>query len=173
MGPLGGIMKRISLITRVRMSWMFGKGWKLAAVKGRVLLSLLFIISGAFKLVGFAGFVGYVGSFGIPFETLVAGVVVAIEILGGLALFLGFHARIAAWVLSIFVFLTILVAHRDVGDQAQMTAALKNLAIIGGLVYVAKFGSGPWSLSKSGSCPCCDDDCVCTSKDSPESNRVA
>jgi putative oxidoreductase len=155
------------------MSWMFGKGWKLAPVKGRILLSLLFIISGSFKLVGFAGFVGYVGSFGIPFATLVAGLVVAIEILGGLALLLGFHARIAAWVLGLFVFGTIVVAHRDIGDQAQLTQALKNFAIIGGLVYVAKYGSGPWSLSKSDTCPCCDDDCVCGPKDSAVSNTLA
>jgi putative oxidoreductase len=141
---------------------IIGAGWKYAPVKGRVLLSLLFIILGAGKLMGFSGFVGYVESFGIPAATAVAALVVAIEVLGGLALLLGFHARIAAWVLGLFVFATILVAHRDIGDQAQLTQALKNFAIIGGLVYVAKYGSGPWSLAKSDACGCCNDgNCSC------------
>lgn len=130
-------------------------------MKGRVLLSLLFIIAGAFKVIGFAGATAYTASFGLPYPAIVTGVVAAVELIGGIMLLVGFHARIAAVLLGVFVFATIIVAHRDLADQTQLTAALKNLAIIGGLAYVWRFGSGPWSLSSGSGCACCEDTCTC------------
>lgn len=152
------------------MTWKYGSWGTLLPLKGRVLLSLLFIILGFGKLMGFAGTAGYFGSIGLPMPEVTTALVILIEVGGGLMLLLGFHARAAAWALAIFTFLATIIAHRDIGDQMQLTAALKNLAIIGGLVYVIKYGSGPWSLSKGGSgkCGCCDDgSCVC---DKPGSN---
>ncbi|MBI5645259.1 DoxX family protein [Candidatus Kaiserbacteria bacterium] len=137
----------------------------MAPIKGRALISLVFIILGATKLVGFASTVGYMASLGLPAPTALAALVILIEIGGGLALLLGFHARLAAWMLSLFVLGTIIVAHRNLSDPMQLTQALKNLAIIGGLIYVAKYGSGAWSLSRGSGCGCCDDgSCVCDSK---------
>lgn len=127
-------------------------------------MSLLFIMAGFGKLMGFAGTVGFMGSLGFPMPTVVAALVIAIELGGGLALLLGFHARTAALALAVFTFLATLIAHRDIADQMQQTMALKNLAIVGGLLFVAKYGSGKWSLSKGGAgkCGCCDDgSCVC------------
>lgn len=146
------------------MTWKYGSWGAYLPVKGRVLMSLLFIILGFGKLMGFAGTVGFMGSLGLPMPAVTTALVIAIELGGGLALLLGFHARTAALVLAVFTFLATLIAHRDIADQMQLTAALKNLAIIGGLIYVAKFGSGRWSLSKGGAgkCGCCDDgSCVC------------
>lgn len=142
--------------------WTYGSYGKYLPVKGRAFMGLLFFILGITKVTGFAGFAGYVGSLGLPMPEVVAGLVVLIEIVGGAMLILGFHARIAAWVLALFVFATILVAHRNIGDPMQLTQALKNLAIVGGLIYVVKYGSGAWSLSKGSACGCCGtDECVC------------
>lgn len=144
------------------MTWKYGSWGKYLPVKGRVLISLLFIIAGWGKLMGFSGTAGYMASLGFPMPELVAVLVIVIELGGGIALALGVHARAVALALAVFTLLATLIAHRDIGDQMQLTQALKNLAVIGGLIYVAKYGSGMWSLGRSASCGCCDhDSCVC------------
>lgn len=146
------------------MTWKYGSWGKYAPLMGRVFLSLVFIIAGWGKLAGFSGAVGYIASLGLPMPELMTLLAIIAELGGGLALLFGFHTRAAAWVLGIFTLIAILVAHRDLGDQMQLTQALKNLAIIGGLVYVAKYGGGTWSLGTSDRCGCCDDgSCVCDS----------
>lgn len=144
------------------MTWKYGSWGKYLPVKGRVLLALLFIVAGWGKLMGFAGTVGFMASLGLPMPEVTTVLVIIIELGGGLALALGLHARAVAIVLAVFTLLATLIAHRDIGDQMQLTQALKNIAIIGGLLYVAKFGPGIWALWKSDSCGCCDDgSCSC------------
>jgi putative oxidoreductase len=113
---------------------------------GRVLLAVIFLLSGFGKLTAIAGTAAYFGGLGLPLPTATAIVVGLIELLGGVAILVGFQTRIAAWVLAIFTVATALVAHTGWADQMQMINFLKNLAIAGGFIALAASGAGAYSV---------------------------
>ncbi|MGX5850786.1 DoxX family protein [Mesorhizobium sp. PL10] len=113
---------------------------------GRILLAAIFLLSGFGKLTAIAGTAGYFGSLGLPLPTVTAIVVGLIELVGGLAILVGFQTRIVAWVLAIFTVATGLVAHMNWADQMQMINFLKNLAITGGFLVLASSGAGAYSI---------------------------
>jgi putative oxidoreductase len=117
-----------------------------AALAGRVLISALFLLSGLGKVNAPTATIGYIGSVGLPAAALGFAIAVAIEIGGSLALVLGYRTRIAAAVLAIFSIAAALAFHRDFADQNQMVHFLKNFAIAGGLLQIAAFGAGEFSL---------------------------
>lgn len=114
---------------------------------GRVLIGLLFVVAGWGKLTNFAGTEQYVATV-FPMAALFTVLAIIFELGGGLALVTGFHARLASWMLIVFTVLATLGYHTDLSQQMQQIMFLKNLAIIGGLLYVASMGAGKWSLSK-------------------------
>ena len=124
-----------------------------AALAGRILLALLFVISGFGKITGFAGTAGYMASKGMPMpEVLLVGAIV-VELLGGLMLVAGFKARWAAAAIFAFLIPTTLVFHNPAGltgqeAQNQMIQLMKNLSIMGGMLLVAAFGPGAWSVDR-------------------------
>ncbi|MBK6982789.1 MAG: DoxX family protein [Betaproteobacteria bacterium] len=121
-----------------------------AAATGRVLLGLLFAVSGFGKITGFAGTAGYMASKGMPMaEVLLVGAI-AVELVGGLMLIAGFKARWAALAIAAFLVPTTLIFHNPLGPEgaAQMTQFLKNLSILGGMLVVAAFGPGAWSVDR-------------------------
>ena len=113
---------------------------------GRILLAAIFLLSGFGKLTAISGTAGYFGAMGLPVPTVTAIVVGLIELLGGLAILVGFQTRITAWVLAVFTIATALVAHTGWADQNQMIHFLKNIAMIGGLLQIAAFGAGSLSI---------------------------
>ncbi|MBN9218444.1 MAG: DoxX family protein [Mesorhizobium sp.] len=113
---------------------------------GRILLAVIFLLSGFGKLTAISGTAGYFGGLGLPLPTVTAVVVGLIELLGGLAVLVGFQTRIAAWVLAVFTVATGLVAHTGWADQMQMIQFLKNLAIAGGFILLASSGAGAYSI---------------------------
>jgi putative oxidoreductase len=118
---------------------------------GRLLLAALFLPAGIAKITGFAGTVGYIGSVGLPFPTLGALAAIAVEVLGGLALVFGLGTRIAALVLAGFTLVASFVFHAYwavPADAVMVTQLLfmKNIAVAGGLLTVAAWGAGAWSL---------------------------
>jgi putative oxidoreductase len=116
-------------------------------VAGRVLLGVLFLIAGWGKLTGFEGTVGFVASAGFPMPEVVTVAAIIVEFGGALMLIAGFKTRIAAWALAVFTLIATFAYHNVFADPSQQIMFLKNLAIIGGLLYVARFGSGMWSMS--------------------------
>ena len=124
-----------------------------AALAGRFLLALIFIVSGWGKITGFAGTAGYIASKGMPLPELMAAGAIAVEFVGGLALLAGFKARWAALALFLFIIPTTLIFHNPLGlsgqaAQAQMINLMKNLAIMGGMLMVFAFGPGRYSIDK-------------------------
>ena len=110
---------------------------------GRVLLSIIFILSGFGKLAGAAGFSGYLSSLGVPAPLVMAYVVGAFELLAGIAVLFGFQTRAVAIALAAFCVATGLLAHID--DQ---TALLKNIALAGGFLALAGAGAGALAVDK-------------------------
>jgi putative oxidoreductase len=116
----------------------------LAAPAGRILLALMFLIAGINKISGYAGMQGYMESMGVPGALLP--LVIALEVLGGITLMLGWHTRVTAFLLAGFTLLATLIFHSNLGDQPQMLFFLKNLSITGGLLMVVSHGAGPYSI---------------------------
>lgn len=117
------------------------------AVAARVLLALMFVLSGFAKLGDLAGTAGYIASGGIPFASAVAVAVGLLELLGGLAIIVGFQARWAALALALFTLAASLLFHRFwavAADQqyVQQLMFMKNLSVAGGLLLLAAMGGG-------------------------------
>ena len=108
---------------------------------GRVLLGVLFFISAINKILGFSFVSGWMASAGLPMPDLLLVLTIAIELIGGLMLITGWHARYAAVGLAIFLVPVTLVFHAFWSADAatfndQLTAFLKNAAIFGGMLLV-------------------------------------
>jgi len=117
-----------------------------AELGGRVLLSSLFLISGIGKIGGYAGIAAYMTSVGVPAALLP--LVIATEVLGAIAIILGWKTRIVAFLLAGFSVLSALIFHNDFADQIQMVMFLKNLSIAGGFLLLVANGAGPLSLDR-------------------------
>ncbi|OJF90463.1 DoxX family protein [Pararhizobium antarcticum] len=118
----------------------------LVVLIGRILLSIIFIVAGYGKLTGFAGTVGYFTSLGLPVPTLTTALVIAIELLGGLAILAGFFTRPAAYVVAAFCLGSAVIGHGDFSVAGNDIHFMKNLAIAGGLLVLAAFGPGALSV---------------------------
>jgi putative oxidoreductase len=120
---------------------------------GRILITLIFLKSGFEKITGFSAVAGFMASMGMPAaEFLLVGALV-FEIAGALMILLGWHARWGALLLAVFTIPATLIFHNfwavDAAQyQSQLNHFMKNLAILGALVYVMAMGSGPFSLRK-------------------------
>ena len=118
---------------------------------GRILIALIFVLSGFGKITGFEGTVGYIVSKGLPLPQLAAVGAVIVELGGSIMLVLGWKARWAAAAMFVFTALAALIFHNFwavPADQAQnqMIHFMKNISILGGLLYVIVHGSGPLSV---------------------------
>ncbi len=126
-----------------------------AAPAGRVLLSLMFIMAGLQKIAGYEGTQAYMESQGVPGALLP--LVIALEVLGGAAVLLGWKARIAALLLAGFTLVAGVIFHlvpsmgmEGMQAQNEMTHFLKNVSITGGLLLVFALGAGPLSVDNRG-----------------------
>lgn len=117
-----------------------------AILAGRVLLSILFIVAGFGKLTSISGTAGFFGSIGLPVPMVTAVLVGLVELLGGLAILVGFKTRIAAVVVALFVLAATAIAHLDFSQAGNALMFQKNLAITGGLLLLAVLGAGPLSI---------------------------
>ena len=111
----------------------------IAAVIGRLLIGLLFIVSGFGKIIDPSATAGYITSTTtLPgWLALPTGV---FEVVAGLLLAIGLMTRLVSILLFVFVGLTIFFFHNQFTDPLQGTLALKNLAIMGGLLMTFAYG---------------------------------
>ncbi|MBI2771471.1 MAG: DoxX family protein [Burkholderiales bacterium] len=118
---------------------------------GRALIALLFVPAGISKLTGFAGTVGYIASKGVPVPELCAAIAIGAELGLGLLLLVGFQARWAALGLALFTFVITFIFHNFWAMEAaqkmmNQQAFFKNIAVVGGLLVIAAFGPGGYSV---------------------------
>ena len=121
------------------------------SVVARVLLALMFILSGFGKLINIQGTAAYIASGGLPAPTLLAAVVAALELLGGIALVAGFRVRWVGLALALFTLAASAIFHAYwavPADQQFVTQLLfmKNLSVAGGMLLISALGAGPLSL---------------------------
>jgi putative oxidoreductase len=118
---------------------------------GRIAIAALFLPAGLNKLMGVDGTAGYFTSLGLPAVALLVWIVIAIEVLGGIALIVGYKTRFVAAGLAVFTILASIVGHPfwaapvDAVFIAQLLF-FKNIAVMGGLLVLASTGSGKWSI---------------------------
>jgi putative oxidoreductase len=122
-----------------------------AALAGRILLALIFIISGFGKITGYAGTAGYMASKGLPMVDVLLPLTILVELGGGLLIVIGWNARWAAAAIFLYVIPVTLVFHNPAGlapaeAQQQMINLLKNVSIMGGMLGLFAFGPGGFSL---------------------------
>ncbi|MBI4422856.1 MAG: DoxX family protein [Elusimicrobia bacterium] len=115
----------------------------LFALTGRVFIATIFLASAFGKITNFQATTQYMEAHGMPLATALGACAIALEVLGGLSLVLGFHARWGAVALLLFMVPATLIFHLSPDQRIQF---LKNLAIMGGLLHVAAFGPGEISL---------------------------
>ena len=116
----------------------------------RAFLAAIFLYSAFGKITGFSGTQQYMAAGGIPSGLtgiLLVGAIVC-EVFGGLSVLLGYKARWGAIALIIFLIPTTLIFHTNFAERMQVIQFLKNLGLLGGLLMVYSFGSGPLSLDK-------------------------
>ena len=118
---------------------------------GRILLSSVFIIAGFGKLGGFKMEEGFVASKHLPLPAVALGIAMIIELVGGLAILVGLYTRFAAWIVFLYMIPITFLFHNfwTLQGAERMDMMLhfeKNVAIMGGLLILATFGPGAFSI---------------------------
>jgi len=118
---------------------------------GRLMLAALFLPAGLSKLTGFEGTIGYIASVGLPMPAVAAAAALVVEILGSIALIIGFQTRIAAAVLGVFTLVASVFFHAfwaAAPEQAfvQQLLFFKNIGVIGGLLVLVSAGAAGFSI---------------------------
>ena len=121
------------------------------ALIGRLLLAYLFIPAGLGKISGFAGTAGYIASKGLPMPEVGAVLAILAELGCGILLLIGFKTRWAALALAVFTLAAAFFFHNYWAVPAEQVMAQrinfnKNLAIAGGLLLLAAFAAGAFSV---------------------------
>lgn len=115
----------------------------LLAFVGRLMIAVLFLVSGANKLMDISGTDAMIRAVGLPGGlALITGL---FEVIAGLALILGVATRLVAVVLAVFCLVTAFFFHNNFMDPMQAANLLKNLAIAGGLLCLTALDSVRWS----------------------------
>lgn len=118
------------------------------ALAGRILLAAIFVLSGFAKFADPAGTAAYIASAGLPAPALAAWGAAVLEVVGGIALIVGFRTRLVALALAGFTLVAAALFHSALGDQNQFIHFFKNVAMAGGLLQVAAFGPGRFALTR-------------------------
>lgn len=130
---------------------------RFAPLVGRVLLANIFLLSGYQKIVGFATSAGYMAGKMPSLDPTVIKVLlvltIVVELGGGLMIVLGWQARWGALAIAVWLIPVTLIFHGywavpPEETRMQFIQFQKNVAILGGLLYIAAFGSGPFSLRR-------------------------
>ena len=113
---------------------------------GRILISALFLISAYNKIFNLEGSMSWMEGFGVPSFLIFPAI--AIEIILPVLVIIGYQARLAAGILSIFCILTAFVFHFDFSNQSQLISFLKNIGLAGGFLFILAHGTKEWAVDR-------------------------
>lgn len=117
---------------------------KTSQLIARVFLGHIFLMAGLSKIGGFEATQGYMEAMGVPGGLLP--LVIALEVLGGLAIIVGWQTKWAAIALAGFSLVSAAIFHNNFADQTQIIMFMKNVAIAGGFLLLAVHGAGAYSV---------------------------
>jgi putative oxidoreductase len=128
---------------------------KYGPLAARILLAQLFIVSGFGKITAFGKTAAYMASGRLPMPEVLLVLTIAVEFGGDILLVLGWQARWVAAAICVFTLLATLVFHQFWSAEAaqansQLNNFMKNLSIMGGMLYVMVYGPGPLALGGDG-----------------------
>ena len=104
---------------------------------GRLLIAYLFLASATYEIIYEPKeFVELIKDKGLPFPIILATLVLSIKILGGLSLAFNIYPKLGALSLIIFVLIVTPIYHNGFADLSEMSPMLKNIAVIGGLLFI-------------------------------------
>ncbi|RWI54766.1 MAG: DoxX family protein [Mesorhizobium sp.] len=118
----------------------------------RLCLAAVFLFSGITKAMDWQGALAEFGSIGLPAPALAVTATAAVQVLAGLAVAIGWRARLAALTLAGFTVVATLIGHpfwafEGIEFMRQLTTALEHLAIVGGFILLAVVGPGRFSIA--------------------------
>jgi putative oxidoreductase len=131
----------------------------LASVVGRIMIATIFLLSAVGnKIPQFDAIAGYMASEGVPAPQVMLAGAIAFLIVGSVSVVLGFHARFGATLLLIFLVLATYYFHdfwkfEGAERQNQMIQFMKNLSMMGAMVFVVANGPGAFSLDRRRAVP--------------------
>ncbi len=114
------------------------------SLAGRVMIALIFVLSGLNKISAIEGMQGYMEASGLPGILIYP--TILFEVAAGLAIIAGFQTRLVALALAGFTLLSALIFHNQLGDQMQFGMFMKNVAMAGGFLFLVRHGAGELSI---------------------------
>lgn len=115
-----------------------------SALLGRLFLAMIFIQSGLSKMSDYAATQSYMDAMGVSSALLP--LVIVLEVVGGIAIVIGFKARLVALAMAGFSLLSALLFHTNFSDETQTIMLMKNIAIAGGFLMIVAHGAGAYAL---------------------------
>jgi putative oxidoreductase len=116
----------------------------LSAPVGRLLISLMFLMSGLNKIGNYSNTSGWMESMGVSSSFLP--LVITLEILAAVAIIIGWKTKIAAFLLAGFCIISGIIFHSDFSNQLEIIMFMKNIAIAGGFLFLVVNGPGNFSI---------------------------
>ncbi len=114
------------------------------SLAGRVMIALIFVLAGLSESSVIEGTQGYMEAMGLPGILIYP--TILFEVAAGLAIIAGFQTRLVALTLAGFSLLSALIFHNQLGDQMQFILFMKNVAMAGGFLFLARYGAGELSI---------------------------
>ena len=122
------------------------------AFVSRSLIALLFVVAGLQKLMNFEQTVNSINQINIPLAGLAALIVIIIEVPVALMFAWGYRVHIMGAILMVFTLIVTVAVHGNLNVGMNLVMALKNLAIIGGILGLSNISSGFCGVCKNGDC---------------------
>ena len=126
---------------------LIGKAENLTVPLARIFIALIFVMSGVNKIPNYDNVAGWMDAMGVS-GTLLP-LVIVLEVLGGVAIMIGYKTRIVALLFAGFCLLSAVIFHSNFADQNDMIHFMKNISIAGGFLILVKHGAGSYALDKS------------------------
>ena len=120
---------------------------------GRILISLIFLMSGFGKVFQFDGQVAYAASQGVPLASLAIIISIIAELAAATMIIIGYRARLGALILLVWMIPVSIMLHAlwniedPMAQQMHMIMFMKNLAMMGAMLLIMSFGPGPKSIN--------------------------
>ena len=117
---------------------------RFGAPLGRLFIALIFVMSGLNKMGSYTNVAGWMEAMGVPGALLP--LVIALEVLGGAAIIIGWQTRFVALLLAAFCLMSALIFHANFADQNEMIHFMKNVALTGGFLFLVANGGGSYTV---------------------------